>query len=129
MVPLKWLIQPTYLDEARKFVQQPMFDEVQQGHPLKGRCLNAGSGEGLYAAYLASLEDVTTVVHIDMSAPVWAKGLGPSRHLPSRGSLTRLPFDAQVFDSCLCSEVIEHISDDGEAAAELARVLKPGGRL
>jgi SAM-dependent methyltransferase len=129
MSSLKWLLQPSYLDEARKIVQQPMFDEVQRQHPLKGHCLNAGCGEGLYANYLASLEAVTTIVHIDMSPAGWVKALSSPRHRPLRGSLTRLPFESQVFDSCMCSEVIEHIPDDRVAVAELARVLKPGGRL
>jgi SAM-dependent methyltransferase len=123
------MIQPAYLDEARQIVQRPMFDEVLGDQPLVGRCLNAGSGEGLYAEYLASLGGVTEIVHIDLGAPGWVKRLSSSRHRPLRGSLTQLPFDAGVFDSCLCSEVLEHIPDDAAAVAELARVLRPGGRL
>lgn len=129
MRSLKEMIQPAYLDEARKIVQQPMFDEVVREHSLDGRCLNAGAGEGLYADYLESLSGIRTITHVDLGSPQWAQRRNPLRHHPLRGSLTRLPFASQVFDSCLCSEVLEHIPEDGEAVAELARVLRPGGRL
>jgi SAM-dependent methyltransferase len=45
------------------------------------------------------------------------------------GDGTRLPFADDTFDHIICSEVMEHIPDDAAAAAELARVLKPGGTL
>lgn len=45
------------------------------------------------------------------------------------GDGTRLPFPDDTFDLVICSEVMEHIPDDAAAASELARVLKPGGRL
>jgi SAM-dependent methyltransferase len=41
----------------------------------------------------------------------------------------RLPFPTASFDHVIASEVMEHISDDRAAAAELARVLRPGGTL
>jgi SAM-dependent methyltransferase len=44
-------------------------------------------------------------------------------------SITRMSFDDASFDCILCSEVLEHIPDDGKAIAELRRVLKPGGVL
>ena len=42
---------------------------------------------------------------------------------------TRLPFKANVFSHIICSEVLEHIQDDGAAIQELERVLRPAGRL
>jgi len=45
------------------------------------------------------------------------------------GDGTRLPFADGTFDRIICSEVMEHIPDDVAAAGELARVLKPGGRI
>lgn len=46
-----------------------------------------------------------------------------------RGDATKLPFDDNVFDRIVTSEVLEHIQDDVAAIAELTRVLKPGGTL
>ena len=46
-----------------------------------------------------------------------------------QGDGARLPFGDAAFDRVIASEVLEHVPDDQAACAELARVLKPGGRL
>ena len=48
---------------------------------------------------------------------------------PVQGNALGLPFDDDSFDKVIASEVLEHIDDDESALAELARVLRPGGRL
>ncbi|MEE8436082.1 MAG: methyltransferase domain-containing protein, partial [bacterium] len=53
----------------------------------------------------------------------------PPPYLVLRGNAQSLPFRAASFDRVLCSEVLEHVDDPRRAAAELARVLKPGGML
>ena len=40
-----------------------------------------------------------------------------------------LPFPDAKFDFILSHEVLEHVTDDGLAAHEIIRALKPGGRL
>jgi SAM-dependent methyltransferase len=45
------------------------------------------------------------------------------------GSATALPFADATFDVAAAFDVVEHCADDAQAAAELARVLVPGGRL
>jgi SAM-dependent methyltransferase len=40
-----------------------------------------------------------------------------------------LPFPDACFDRVIVSEVLEHIWDDERALVEMARVLRPGGRL
>ncbi|HEY85380.1 MAG TPA: class I SAM-dependent methyltransferase [Chloroflexi bacterium] len=40
----------------------------------------------------------------------------------------RLPYADEQFDLILSHEVIEHVQDDARYAAEMVRVLKPGGR-
>ena len=40
-----------------------------------------------------------------------------------------LPYASNRFDTILSNEVIEHVADDRLAAAEMVRVLKPGGRI
>ena len=47
----------------------------------------------------------------------------------TQGDAVSLPFDDESFHRVIASEVLEHVPDDGAAFAELARVLKPGGRL
>jgi SAM-dependent methyltransferase len=40
-----------------------------------------------------------------------------------------LPYRANLFDTVLSNEVIEHVADDRTAVAEMVRVLKTGGRI
>ncbi|MDH4121284.1 MAG: methyltransferase domain-containing protein [Deltaproteobacteria bacterium] len=44
-----------------------------------------------------------------------------------RGDTLRLPFASGAFPRVICSEVLEHVDDPAQAAAELARVAAPGG--
>jgi len=47
----------------------------------------------------------------------------------ANGDALALPFPDDTFDHIIASEVLEHVSDDGQALREVFRVLKPGGRL
>lgn len=42
---------------------------------------------------------------------------------------TRLPFKDGAFSHTVCSEVLEHIEDDQGAVDEMARVMRPEGRM
>ncbi len=111
-----------------------------QLHIKKGeKILDAGCGPGLYALHLAEKgkRDNTTGIEIigidiDLEKVSLAKELG--RRLGNgakfmQGDLCDLPFSDSYFDSLVCSDVIEHILNDKKALREMARVLKPGGRL
>lgn len=111
-------------DNARRVIQGEVFTKVLNGSDFSGRCLNAGSGEGLFNSFLDSRPGIQQVTDIDIKEPNAAPN-----HLRTVGSLTNMPLPDSHFDSCLCTEVIEHIEDDAQAVAELARVLKPNGLL
>ena len=51
------------------------------------------------------------------------------RWLVAKGDVTHLPFNDEVFDAVICSEVLEHIPDNRLAVKELVRVLKPSRPL
>src|SRR5207253_2879063 len=46
-----------------------------------------------------------------------------------RGDALALPFADATFDRVIVSEVLEHVTEDAAAIAELRRVLKPGGTV
>jgi SAM-dependent methyltransferase len=52
-----------------------------------------------------------------------------ARYEVVRGDLLALPVPDASVDRVIAAEVLEHIPDDAAALAEIARVLKPGGRL
>ena len=52
-----------------------------------------------------------------------------TRYEVVRGDLTALPVPDASVDRVIASEVLEHIPDDAGAFAEIARVLRPGGRV
>lgn len=51
------------------------------------------------------------------------------RYLVQIGDALNLPFRDEAFDRIICSEVMEHVSDDHLACSELARVLKRNGHI
>jgi SAM-dependent methyltransferase len=100
--------------------------------------MGAGAGRHAFEAFrrgadiialdysLADLKDVASL----FSAMAGAGEAPATSHSATvNGDGTRLPFPDHTFDVIICSEVMEHIPDDAAAAAELARVLKPGGTL
>jgi SAM-dependent methyltransferase len=48
-----------------------------------------------------------------------------------QANAVNLPFKEESFDIIICSELLEHLQDgmDKNALCEMARILKPGGRL
>ena len=46
-----------------------------------------------------------------------------------QGDALALPFADDTFDRVIASEILEHIPDDEQAMAELARVFRPGGTM
>ncbi|WP_228000841.1 methyltransferase domain-containing protein [Nocardia australiensis] len=47
----------------------------------------------------------------------------------AEGSVYRLPFPDGYFDAIRCERVYQHLDDPVAATAEIARVLRPGGRV
>lgn len=127
---LAWALGPGWPDTARLLMQRPTLDTMTRDFPMTGRCLNAGCGEGLYLPFLESFGGVTQIVNIDMSIPRYVPTADHGRgRLFAEGSLTHLPFADASFESCLSTEVMEHIEDDNLAMSELSRIMKPGGLL
>src|SRR5690606_14483453 len=106
------------------------------------RLLDVGCGEGRHC--FGALERGAHVVGLDLDAASLRAGHRPlrarvrerrERGQPGglgamiRGDAFRLPFPDASFDRAICSEVMEHVHDYRAAARELARVVRPGGRV
>ncbi len=92
--------------------------------------LDAGCGMGRYARIATA--GGARVVGLDLSWAVRAaRELSPGVGGPAfvRGDLLRLPFAAGGFDHVYSLGVLDHTPDPRRAFLELARLLKPGGRI
>ena len=91
------------------------------------RVVDVGCGIGDLTERLAREADVP-VVAVDLS-PRMAE-LAQARGLPAvNGDIERLPFRDGTFDAVLANRVLYHLPDLDAGLAELARVLRRGGRL
>ena len=102
--------------------------------------LDLGCGEGRHA--FEAYRRGASVVAVDWgqaeveTTKRWLGAIAEAGEAPAgarfevvRGDLTALPVPDASVDRVMASEVLEHIPDDAAAYAEIARVLKPGGRM
>ncbi|NOK63916.1 MAG: SAM-dependent methyltransferase [Chloroflexi bacterium AL-W] len=139
----QWLSHMTWRPDFARWRESRIWQErVQQdrlhlieryGGALAGRrILDLGSGMGggsvalalagavpLAFEYNRAYCDITRLraARYDLALPV-INGVGES-----------LPFADQSFDLAICWDVVEHVQNPEQLLAELARVLRPGGRV
>jgi SAM-dependent methyltransferase len=104
--------------------------------PAGGTALDVGCGPGALARRLAAgPAPPAAVVGVDINAyllgeaAALARGAGLAGRLTfARGDAAALPFPDASFDAALASTLLEEVDAD-RALAELARVVRPGGRV
>jgi SAM-dependent methyltransferase len=96
------------------------------GERAAGRVLDNGCGVGMYLSRLSPAARQAVGIEYEHERAAAAHGLSP---LVACAAGEALPFGAGSFDLVLSHEVLEHVQDDFRAAAEMVRVLRPGGRL
>lgn len=110
---------------------------LEPARDLAGRrVLEVGCGRGGFACWLAAQsERPREIVAADFAASAVRKGqaFAAARGLSGItwevGDVQRLAHADASFDTVVSCETIEHVPAPRLALAELARVLKPGGRL
>ncbi|MGH1487961.1 MAG: class I SAM-dependent methyltransferase [Acidimicrobiales bacterium] len=92
------------------------------------KVLDIGTGEGQIARHLADLgHNVSGVDPVFGQVDEASRRGGPTRYI--QAGAAALPFADESFDGALACLVFEHIDQVDEAIAEVARVLRPGGRF
>lgn len=112
---------------ARRTGRQPhdvAFEQLLEAGPR--RVLDAGCGRGDFGERLAAAG--IEVVGLDQSSRM--VDLTRERGLEAVvGDIAELPFPDESFDAAAANHVLYHLPDVDRGLAELARVLRPGGRL
>jgi SAM-dependent methyltransferase len=104
-------------------VVRALLDELPCGPVLDAAC-----GTGRHAAYLAAAG--RDVIGVDASEAMLSRARAklPRADL-RRGELTALPLEDGAVGGAVCALALSHLPELGPALCELARVLRPGGRL
>jgi SAM-dependent methyltransferase len=114
-----------YDESAGVDARDVAFDAVSEAAPQS--VLEVGSGEGELAARIQS-ELRVDVVALDQSARMVE--LSRERGVDARvGDVQELPFADGSFDVAVAAWMLFHVADLDRGLRELARVLRPGGRL
>lgn len=101
--------------------------------PAGRKVLDIGTGTGAMLPVFAAAD--AWVVALDASRAMLARARGRAAELaPAEvrlcgGDLGRLPFGDDVFDLCHGGMVLHHVQAPAEALREMARVVRPGGRV
>ncbi len=107
-----------FLDEAEMSLIRP--------HIAGKEVLEVGCGTGLILERVA--RSARRAAGVDLSP-------GMLEHAKRRGlevyesNATALPFDDGTFDVAISFKVLAHVQDIGQALTEMARVVRPGGRV
>lgn len=109
-------LNPFYF--ARKELWRAMSDFSPE---LSGRLLDIGCGSMPYK----QLFPVNQYIGLEIDSPsARDKGIADFFY-----DGQKFPFESETFNSVLCNQVLEHVFNPEEFLSEIARILKPGGRL
>jgi ubiquinone/menaquinone biosynthesis C-methylase UbiE len=98
----------------------------------QGKVLDVACGPGLYTRRLARDLPEGLTIGFDVSKPMLRQATRKSSGLPVafvRGDAHELPYSDATFDSVICLAALYLIPQPHQVIAEMARVLKPDGRI
>ncbi|MFI7120069.1 class I SAM-dependent methyltransferase [Amycolatopsis sp. NPDC049868] len=120
-------------DREMQFMDRKLFGDSRAWAcgQASGDVLEVAVGTGLN---LPLYPGEVTLTGIDLSDGMLAIARGRAERLGHPVTLRRadahdLPFDDDSFDTVVCTLGLCAIPDDGKALREMARVLRPGGKL
>ena len=126
-----------FLDACRQIdsiaqMKQWILDQLQLAAGQSVLDVGCGTGDDVAAA-AAVVGPSGSAVGVDSSEAMVAEASSRHGGLPEvsfqLGDAQQLPFESDSFDACRAERVLQHVPDPDRAVSEMARVLRPGGRL
>ncbi len=122
----------TLLNPARRIVQSPTRTVARMGLGPRDLVLELGCGPGYFTPALVAALAEGRVVAFDLQAEMLQLArtrVGPDATACVQGDAAWLPFAPSSFDGAVVILVLGEVPDRGRCIAELARVVRTGGRL
>lgn len=95
--------------------------------PTNGVLLDAGGGTGRVAAVLRGL--ASSLIVADLSLEMLRQAQRKESLQSVCSHTERMPFPEDTFERIIMVDALHHVCDHDDTAAELWRILRPGGRL
>lgn len=114
-----WLRHCSWLDTRARFVA---------GVPRNGDLLDLGSSDGETLRHIAELRPDLQLYAVDLAGQPEAYPPG-SRFQRANLETARLPWSDGSMDVVTCMHLVEHLRDLHNLMSEVARLLKPGGKV
>ncbi len=92
-----------------------------------GLAVDVGAGSGKYVGLIGRY--ASQYIGFDNLSSRRQFGMQLPPHISFVGNVMSIPIKGAVADSVICSQVIEHVPEPHQLAAELARICKPGGYI
>jgi demethylmenaquinone methyltransferase/2-methoxy-6-polyprenyl-1,4-benzoquinol methylase len=119
------LLAPFY-DRALPFRRLELFLDFAR-LPTEGKLLDAAGGTGRVGKSLEGY--ASQVVVVDLSSKMLQEASKKGGLKLVNSHTEKLPFKDEEFDRIVMVDALHHVCDQAETAAELWRILKPGGCL
>jgi ubiquinone/menaquinone biosynthesis C-methylase UbiE len=126
--------QRFWVDAPHPLITRERLREVLDPAPEE-RILEIGPGTGYYTLDLAAWVEAGAVEIFDVQQEFLdhtmrrAAEAGVTNVIPTQGDAISLPYEDGSMDAVVLTTVLGEIPDRERAMAEIARVLRPGGRL